>query len=60
MKLIMLVMFMGVLATSCNNASDNNTSTTIDSTNITPALGDTTVTDPLTRTDSTQKSDSIK
>lgn len=56
----MLFLFAGFLTISCNNPQDNNTGSNVDSANISPAPADTTVTDPVTRTDSTQKVDTIK
>ncbi|MBN8787659.1 MAG: hypothetical protein J0I84_11270 [Terrimonas sp.] len=60
MKFLMLFLFVGFLTISCNNVPDNNTGSNADSTNVSPAPADTTVTDPVTRTDSTQKADTIK
>ncbi|WP_133176787.1 hypothetical protein [Terrimonas sp.] len=59
MKFLMLFLFVGFLTISCNNTPDN-TDMSADSTNVSPAPADTTVTDPVTRTDSTQKADTIK
>ncbi|MCC6289622.1 MAG: hypothetical protein IT249_17220 [Chitinophagaceae bacterium] len=63
MKLFISFLLVGFLAISCNNTSDN-TNVTVDSANVAPApnpsSADTTVTDPITRTDSTKKADTAK
>lgn len=61
MKFFFSFLVIGFLAMSCNDSSDNSTST-IDSLDVAPVSSgvDTTVTDPLTRTDSTQKKDTLK
>lgn len=61
MKFLLMFLVVGSLAISCNNPSPE-APPQVDSLESAPSQpgADTTVTDPLTRTDSTQKTDTLK